>query len=94
MPIVILHRHRNKKLSLQKKDWVFFTSPFTAFHRRLIVKRIQADFLAYGSSYSLPLPTLRVAQGSGSGKFRPRSQRRGRPRLSRGSLFGFRPPEY
>jgi len=44
------HRRKNKKPSLQKKDWVIFTSPFTAFHRRLNVKHIQAGFLAYGSS--------------------------------------------
>jgi hypothetical protein len=47
---IILHRYKNKKPSLQKKDWVIFTSPFTAFHRRLNVKHIQAGFLAYGSS--------------------------------------------
>src|SRR4030042_6381677 len=57
----------NKKPDLQKKDRVFSTSPFTAFHRRPIVKCIQAGFLAYGSSYCLPLPapTLRQAQDSG-----------------------------
>jgi hypothetical protein len=47
--------------------------PSQPLHRRLNVKRIQAGILAYGSSYSLPLPThltfrpfdkLR-AQGSG-----------------------------
>jgi len=46
----ILHCNTNKKPSLQRKDWVIFTSPFTAFQRRLNVKRIQAGFLAYGSS--------------------------------------------
>ena len=34
------------------------------------------------------------AQDSGSGKFRPRLQRRGRPRLSRDSPLGFQPPEH
>jgi hypothetical protein len=48
----------NKKPSPQEKDWVFSTPPFTAFHRRPVVKRIQAGFLAYGSSYRLPLPIL------------------------------------
>ena len=33
-------------------------------------------------------------RGSGSGKFRTRLQRRGRPRISRGSLFGLQPPEH
>jgi len=79
------------------KDWVFSTSPFTVFHRRPIVKRIQVGFLAFGSSYydlksyvlqaSLPLPILSLSKDSGSGKFRTRLQRRGRPRLTRGSLF-------
>jgi hypothetical protein len=69
------------------KDWVFSTLPFTVLHRRPIVKRIQAGFLAYGSSYCLPLPIPGLSKDSGSGKFRPRLQRRGRPRLSRGSLL-------
>ena len=75
------------------KDWVFLTSPFTVFRRRLNVKRIQAGFLAFGSSYFLPLPIPNSSRDSGSGKFRTRSQRRGRPRLARGSLLGFEPPE-
>jgi hypothetical protein len=40
----------NKKPDLQKKDRGFSKLPFTAFHRRPIVKCIQAGFLAYGSS--------------------------------------------
>jgi len=39
-----------------------------------------------------PFDKLR-ASDSGSGKFRTRLQRRGRPRISRGSLFGLQPPE-
>lgn len=33
------------------KDWVFSYLIFTVLHRRPFVKRIQAGFLAYGSSY-------------------------------------------
>jgi hypothetical protein len=33
------------------KDWVFSYLTFTVLHRRPIVKRIQAGFLADGSSY-------------------------------------------
>ena len=73
--------------------------PSQPFHRRPHVKRVQAGILAYGSSYFSPLPTLLTlrqvrTQSSGSGKFRPRSQRRGRPRFARGSLFSPRPPEH
>jgi hypothetical protein len=48
-----------------RKTGFFSTSPFTVFHRRPIVKRIQAGFLAYGSSYSLPLPILDPSASSG-----------------------------
>jgi hypothetical protein len=58
-----------KKPSLKEKDWVIRTSPFTAFHRRLDVKHIQAGFLAYGSSYSLPLPTLTLPQAQDFGQW-------------------------
>ncbi len=80
------------------KDRVFLILPFTVLRRRLHVKRVQAGFLAFGSSYFLPLPILslafdcfhaEVSTDSGSGKFRTRLQRRGRPRFSRGSLHGF-----
>jgi hypothetical protein len=47
---------RQKNPAFGRKTGFHFTSPSTAFHRRPIVKRIQAGFLAYGSSYSLPLP--------------------------------------
>jgi len=80
---------------------------FTAFHRRLVVKRIKAGILAFGSSYSgrdrfrhpssfrfyrppCPFPSRRE---SGYGKFRPRLQRRGRPRFSRGSLSTLSHPD-
>jgi hypothetical protein len=46
----------DKKPALREKERVFLTSLFTAFHRRPIVKCIQAGFLAYGSPYFLPLP--------------------------------------
>jgi hypothetical protein len=54
---------------------------------------------AYSGRYSGLRITLLLApshpfQDSGSSKFRPRLQRRGRPRLSRDSLFSSRPPEY
>jgi len=49
--------------------------------------------LLLAPSHPLTLHKLRVSD-SGSGKFRPRLQRRGRPRLSRGSLSGFKPPEH
>jgi hypothetical protein len=42
-----------------RKTGFFSTLPFTALHRRPIVKRIQAGVLTLGSSYSLPLPILR-----------------------------------
>jgi hypothetical protein len=44
-------RSLEKKPSLRMKDWVFSCLTFTVLHRRPIVKRIQAGFLAYGSSY-------------------------------------------
>ena len=45
------------------KDRVFLTLPFTVLRRRLGVKRIQAGFLAFGSSYFLPLPTPKLVEG-------------------------------
>jgi len=61
------------------------------------VKRVQARLLTLGSTYSglellnpsgLPAPSRPdFPQDSGSGKFRPRLQRRGRPRFPRGSLL-------
>jgi hypothetical protein len=58
------------------KDWVFSTLPITVLHRRPIVKRIQAGFLAYGSSYcglkssstfrpSCPFPSFDPSTSSG-----------------------------
>jgi len=81
------------------KDWVFSTLPFTVFHRRLIVKRIQAGFLAYGSSYSLPLPIpFDPSTSSGSrtvdlASFVPDYSGVAVPD-SHGVPFGFKPPEY
>ena len=88
-----------KNPAFRRKTGFFSTPPFTALHRRPIVKRVQAGVLTYGSPYSLPLPILRPfdklrVQDSGSGKFRPRLQRRGRPRFSRGSPLSSPPPEY
>ena len=53
----------------------------------LFVKNIQAGFLTLGSSYFLRLPILSLSKDSGfiaraHSKFRPRLQRRVRPRLS------------
>ncbi len=67
----IFHQPANKKPGLHEKDRVFSTPPFTALHRRPIVKRIQAGVLTFGSSYLLapshpsPLLTLRHAQDLG-----------------------------
>jgi hypothetical protein len=62
----------NKKPDLHKEDRVFSKVTFTVSHRRPDVKRIQAGFLAYGSSYYslkshilqtfLPLPILTLRQ--------------------------------
>ncbi len=42
---------RIKNPAFRRKTGFFHTPPFTALHRRPIVKRIQAGFLTYGSSY-------------------------------------------
>ena len=92
------------------KDWVLFhfnlhrppsktyceahSGRFSGLRIILLRPEVILDLQAF-----LPLPILwpfdmlRVSD-SGSGRFRPRLQRRGRPRFSRGSLSGFRPPEH
>ncbi len=99
----------NKKPSLQKKDWVFsyltLHSPppktYCEAHSgrfsgsRIILLGLKSSQYFRPACPFPPCPFGKLrASGSGSGKFRTRLQRRGRPRLSRGSHFGFKPPEY
>jgi hypothetical protein len=109
--LILVHRvyrpAQTKNPAFRRKTGLLSKPIFTALHRRPIVKRIQAGFLAYGSSYPSPLPvllpsttaqlsshrSLRISD-SGYGKSRPRLQRRGRPRFSRGSPCNSQPPEY
>jgi hypothetical protein len=81
------------------KDWVFFYltlhSPPPKTHCEAHSGRFSGFRIILFLAPSHPEShETRDHKDSGSGKFRPRLQRRGRPRLSRGSLFGLKPPEH
>ncbi len=83
----------NKKPSLWMKDWVFFYLTLHSLPSKTYCEAHSGRFsglrivlLPAPSHPFRPFDKLRV-QDSGFGKFRTRLQRRGRPRLSRGSLW-------